>query len=109
MNKQEYQTYLGDRAHHLNSKAEYKNVLEHPLLIEVEGKPRLTKEGVEVCEYGTEMSFLQPELDDKQQFSVIFQHFPQDLRDKQKETLTEAIEYYHASSWMTDEEMGEAY
>lgn len=107
MTKEEYLAYVGDPAFMQTTKAEYEALLDKPLLMEVDNNPRLTKEGIIVCEYGVEMSMNQPELSTDQQQQVIMQHFPEALRKQDRESLEAAVGYYQSSLLFSDEELGE--
>lgn len=106
MTRKEYADYIAPLGLLRSSKAEYETALTQPLLMKVEGKSRLTLDGILVCEYGIEKSMLQPELSVEQQQQVIWQHFPEGLRLQEKEALEEAVFYYQESLLFSDDELG---
>jgi hypothetical protein len=83
-------------------KKDYETAKKQQLISEG-NPPRLTQAGEVVVEYGFEMAMNHPELSPEQQTEETMRYFPDELpRDR----LQEAIEYYHASSVFSDEELG---
>jgi hypothetical protein len=84
------------------TKQDYEAAKANQLLTE-EDPPRLTDAGEVVVEFGTEAAIAHPELSDDQIMSAIVDHFPRAVRG---DRLVAAIEYYHASSLFSDEQLG---
>lgn len=89
----------------LVTEEQYQEAKQQPLLKTVDDEARLTEAGETVCEYANEKVLNSPELDTDAQLEETIQFFPKSLQQEDREGLIQAVEYYHASGSLGEDEM----